>query len=276
MTKAVKAARSARSFGGVPPKASAKRKCSSCAIRLANQCWLYPPSLDFRWDDLAGVPLDVRGRRAVSDLPGSSSAQMVVVCSGLAYRCRSLRGRHRQVLAFLMPGELISAHMALTDSAAPLAYAVTDLNCMTFDRDAVRRYMFSRREIHERVTQFCAVEHDRAETLAVELGCCTGFERVGRFLLRYARQMYERGWDADLPVPFPIGQNLLADMLGMTVTHVGRILTHLREDGLIEIRGGRIVFLDIQRLGGIADVGLHEMASRDVSKQGRYLKGQPS
>jgi DNA-binding GntR family transcriptional regulator len=54
----------------------------------------------------------------------------------------------------------------------------------------------------------------------------------------------------------------LADALGLSAVHVNRVLRHLREDGLVTFRQGRVIFDDFARLSDVAgfDMGYLDQA----------------
>jgi CRP-like cAMP-binding protein len=52
---------------------------------------------------------------------------------------------------------------------------------------------------------------------------------------------------------FPVSQDALADMVGMSPVHVNRVLQQLRQDGLISLEGRVLAVLDEARLTTFAD-----------------------
>jgi len=224
--------------------------CAHCGIRRADRCALMAPEGDF---DLAGASVDVRARRPIAD-PSGEDASVFVVCAGLACRSRVRRGGGRQILAYLMPGEIASVHSIFAPHHVDALHAVTDIKCMAFPRKDVLRQLECRTDLMRRVIRFSAEGVAQIEDLLVDLGRCTGVERMARFFAKFARRMYARGWNPLQPIPFPIRQNLLADTLGLTTTHVGRILGQLRRERIMEVRDGCIALLDIGRLGLLADL----------------------
>ena len=50
----------------------------------------------------------------------------------------------------------------------------------------------------------------------------------------------------------PLTQDVLADVLGLSVVHVNRTVQLLRRDGLLDIGGGVVALLDSERLQNLA------------------------
>jgi len=52
----------------------------------------------------------------------------------------------------------------------------------------------------------------------------------------------------------PITQEILADVLGLSIVHVNRTLRAMRREGLVETRGNHSVLIEEERLKAIADL----------------------
>ena len=61
------------------------------------------------------------------------------------------------------------------------------------------------------------------------------------------------GLAEDHAVELPITQGEIADALGLSNVHVNRVLTELRGDGLLEIKGRRVQVLDWDELQVVGD-----------------------
>ncbi len=54
--------------------------------------------------------------------------------------------------------------------------------------------------------------------------------------------------------PLPLTQEVIADVLGLSVVHVNRVLQQLKGEALIELHGGRARIVDAALLTQICDV----------------------
>ncbi len=73
------------------------------------------------------------------------------------------------------------------------------------------------------------------------------------------------GFAKDNGFEFPLTQEELADALGISPVHTNRVLTQLRDDGLIRLSGKRLDILDLDRLctyAGFDPAYLHLMKRR--------------
>lgn len=88
----------------------------------------------------------------------------------------------------------------------------------------------------------------------LRLGRLSAFERAASLLLElHDRQ--QRAGQADLnSMPLPLTQEILADILGLSVVHVNRTLQLLRRDHLVSYSAGRMVFSDLKALAAAAGI----------------------
>lgn len=73
----------------------------------------------------------------------------------------------------------------------------------------------------------------------VRLGCLDAYEKTANLLLEIAERL---GAGEGESIEFPLTQELLADLLGLSQVHVNRTLQQLRRDKLIELQSGRLTF----------------------------------
>jgi CRP-like cAMP-binding protein len=86
----------------------------------------------------------------------------------------------------------------------------------------------------------------------LRLGRLTAYERTAHFLIEIADRLKAAGAGDGRRFPLPLTQEVLADVLGLSIVHTNRVLQQLRRDGLIELRSGVAVLLDRDRLSSIA------------------------
>jgi CRP-like cAMP-binding protein len=87
----------------------------------------------------------------------------------------------------------------------------------------------------------------------VRLGRQTAYERVAHFLLELQQRMEIAGFGDAQRFPLPLTQEILADVLGLSIVHVNRTLQQLRREKLIELRSGVAILLQPDILASISD-----------------------
>ena len=110
------------------------------------------------------------------------------------------------------------------------------------------------------------MEQARLLDQLVRLGRSTASERVAHLLLEIADRLTLTGVGDERNFPFPPTQQVLADLLGLSMVHINRTLQQLRREKLIELKAGRFILLD--RVGLIALAG-YAPASIPAAAAGR-------
>jgi CRP-like cAMP-binding protein len=145
-------------------------------------------------------------------------AEAMVLLDGWAARVRQLADGRRQVLAILLPGDVIGMcdheHPVATSSAV----AITDVQVCTApgraqSRALSRVYALSR-----------ALEESFLMAQITRLGRLHAYERVADLLLELLERLELAGSAHDGRFTIPITQELLADTLGLTSVHINRTL----------------------------------------------------
>ena len=86
----------------------------------------------------------------------------------------------------------------------------------------------------------------------VNIGARPAEERVAHLLCELLLRLKTIGLASDNSYEPPLTQAELADTTGLTNVHVNRVLQRLRGDGLITLRGKRLVILDVERLNAFS------------------------
>lgn len=152
--------------------------------------------------------------------------------SGWAYRQRILADGRRQVLGFLLPGDLIEACPQSRPLAAASIMAVTEVHCC-FLPVAPQASGLAEAYGHSG-----ALDHHYLLAQITRLGRMDAYERLADWLLEVRERLALVGLATGDQFALPLTQEVLADALGLTSVHVNRTLQALRRDGLLTLRGG--------------------------------------
>ena len=185
---------------------------------------------------------------AEGDPPGS----VKVVLDGWVARYKQLRDGRRQILAFLLPGDLGDANVFVLDrmdhslgTLTPVRYAEiaqAEFEALAADSPRIAKALWW----NELVTSSIQREW------TTNIGQRNAYERLAHLLCEVFARMQNRGLTSGNRCDFPLTQTDLADATGLTSVHVNRTLQHLRADGLVELRGRRLDILDRKRLEAAA------------------------
>ena len=180
--------------------------------------------------------------------------QVYVIREGWAFRYAITASGRRQILSFLMPGDLIHSRSLFDDKMAYSVQSITDVAYCGFDLDFLQKLVAKNSELIRVLFDHYAEERMLSEERLIDLGTRSAEERVVRFLLEIMRRLDKRGQVHNQMFHLPLKQIHLADALGLTQVHVNRVLKRLREGGLIEWSRGVLKVEDVPAMMQIADM----------------------
>jgi CRP-like cAMP-binding protein len=171
---------------------------------------------------------------------------------GWGLRYKMLRDGRRQILSFLLPGDPVTLSAL---SGCPLGYSVQLLSeavVSEFDIGLMKRHIRENDEL--RASANCCYERElaMADEHLTNLGRRSAKERIAHLMLEFDAQLHARSAVPGGPILMPLRQRHLADALGLTTIHVNRTLRTLRDEELMDVRGGLLRILDREQLIALA------------------------
>lgn len=184
---------------------------------------------------------------------GDQNPPLAVIRSGWAARCKSLPDGRRQILAFLLPGDLIGFQAQFAGAAATSVEAITDVHLRSCRPDSIRRPADA---VAAHVIALMAVKQIELQDALLSLGQRTAAERMAALFLDLferaaSRQMLRAG-----ALPMPLTQSHLSAALGVSPVHANRVIGKLQRSGAVRLQRGRLQILD---LGLLCEAALRPM-----------------
>jgi CRP/FNR family transcriptional regulator len=169
-----------------------------------------------------------------------------VICSGWAAAIVMLSDGSRQIVSFLLPGDMISTTLLFDSRPCCLVEAITDVRYRAFNRTEMKSLLYKRSDLLEKFSKAWVDEKMRADQLIVDLGRRTAEERIARLILNLVDRLAKRDMIRGEPIEFdfPLRQHHIADATGLTPVHVSKVLTEFRRSGLISISERSLTLLD--------------------------------
>jgi CRP-like cAMP-binding protein len=87
----------------------------------------------------------------------------------------------------------------------------------------------------------------------IAVGRRTALERVAHFLLELLTRLQAVRLADERSFCLPLTQELIADVLGLSIPYVNQVLRQLRDDGLVRIKDKVIVINDVEALSALVD-----------------------
>ncbi|MCO6184665.1 Crp/Fnr family transcriptional regulator [Rhizobium sp. L1K21] len=184
---------------------------------------------------------------------GSFSPHLFTVLDGWGFRYKTMEDGRRQVINFIVPGDLVGLQGAILDQMDHSVEALTKMRLCIFERDRVFSLFEKHAQLAFDITWLAAREEFMLDEHLLSVGRRTALERAA-YLLAF---LYERGTASGLISPkkthLPVTQDLIADMLGLSLVHTNKTLRKLADQKLISWQDKGCNVLDQEGLCTVAE-----------------------
>ncbi len=183
---------------------------------------------------------------------GDKPAHIHLILDGWACRYKSLPDGRRQTVALLIPGDLCDINVYILRELDHSIGAITGIRVARIEKEEFDELA----QNHPRILQalywneLVGAAIQREWTLNV--GQRSAYERIAHLFVELFHRLRIIGLTRDHSCDFPLTQNDIADVSGLTSVHVNRTLQELRRNGLIELRGRELTILDLEALSQAA------------------------
>jgi CRP/FNR family transcriptional regulator, anaerobic regulatory protein len=216
--------------------------CTACPLRKLD---CFRP---FTAEELRFVAGFKRGELRVGDgaivlTEGSKAPHLYTVLSGWGYRFKILDDGRRQILNYVMPGDLVGLQGTLMQEMQHSVAAIGPLTLCVFQRDKLNELFQDHPSLAYDLTWIAAREEQILDEHLLSVGRRSAIERASyllAFLYRRARTVRLLAGSNRL---VPITQQHVADTLGLSLVHTNKTLRKLSQRGLVQWleRGCRIL-----------------------------------
>lgn len=236
--------------------ASEKSICAVCAISNSLICGELqtPPSRE-PW--LGRLPLrraqqSVRPRHTIYRA-GEALDGVPIICDGWAARVNRLSDGRRQILSFVLPGDLVSTNAVFARSLNFFVEAITAVRYSCYERADFDERLAASPRLMRDLLGACLAEKEEADQLATNLGRRRAEARIAHLFLHLRDRLEARGLVRDDSFAFPLRQQQIADATGLTPVHVNRVIGALRSNGFIEMADGVLRIVNLVGFRRLAD-----------------------
>ena len=225
--------------------------CEKCPLREN------PHFRPFDKDELAFVSSFKRGELVVDAgatilVEGSHSAHLFTVLSGWAFRYKVLEDGRRQILNYVLPGDLIGLQGTIMGEMQHSVEALSPVTLCVFERDKLMSLYNRHASLAFDLTWIAAQEERILDEHLLSIGRRSALERAA-YLLAF---LHQRGSALKLFNSrhfLPVTQQHIADTLGLSIVHTNKTLRKLAERGLIRWQERGCDVLDGRGLADLAE-----------------------
>jgi CRP-like cAMP-binding protein len=222
--------------------------CEACPLRPR------PYFRDFTAKELAFVSSFKRGEMVVE--PGSTilsegahSAQLFTLLSGWAFRFKTLEDGRRQILNYMLPGDLIGLQGSIIGEMEHSVESLSSVVLCVFQRDRLDTLFEHHPGLAFDVTWLASREERMLDEHLLSVGRRSATERAA-YLIAFLYQRAEKVGLAKSPIP--ITQQHVADTLGLSIVHTNKTLRKLVAQKMISWHDRACEVLDPEGLAELA------------------------
>jgi len=213
--------------------------------------------ISFSANDLKSLDSIIDGERFVKKrkdlvVVGHEFRNLCFVRDGYAIRYKLLHSGKRQILNVILPGDVIGVPVSFFDRSIYSVVAISDLTYDICSLDAYVRLCYEQPQFGLVLSWLAAHEAAIYAEHIVDLGRRTPIERLAHFLLEIHARLLGVGRAEATSFNLPFSQEVMADVLGLSVPHLNRVMQQLRADQLVSSRSRAIELNDVTRLQTLA------------------------
>lgn len=201
---------------------------------------------------------------------GSRPAFVFLILEGVAYRYKYLANGKRQIMGYMLPGDLCDAHFLVSNHIDHDIGLLTDAEVAMISFHDLTGLMATSPRIREALLETMIVENAVLREWLLNVGQRNARQKLAHFICEISKRLSALGRvNRDGSYDVPLTQVELADTIGLTVVHVSRCLQQFRTEKLMSWSRRHLTIEDparLRQLAGFDDsylqVGLLSRASR--------------
>ena len=195
---------------------------------------------------------------------GQDSAETYTLYAGWAFRFKLLSDGRRQILNFLLPGDLVGLQAAMFDAAQHGIEALTDVELCLLPRRKVWDLFGRMPELAFDVTWLGAREESHVDENLLSAGQRNAAERIAALIVILYKRADALALVKDRTFTFPLSQQHIADALGLSLVHTNKTLARLRRMGVYAQTNGLLTLTNPRALESMAQHFDQELARRPL------------
>lgn len=183
---------------------------------------------------------------------GERPAFVNLILDGWAIRHKMLVDGRRQILAFLIPGDMCDPNIYLLNEMDHSIGALTEVTVAQILRETFEDINESSLRLAQAFDWDLLVQLAIQREWTINLGQRSAIERIAHLICELFARLNAVGLCAQGSCHIPITQTDLSEATGITPVHVNRILQELRSEQLIEWKGREVHVADMGALKRVA------------------------
>ena len=204
-------------------------------------------------DDIAALREGAAGRVRTAETEhdlvreGAPPGEVRLILEGIAFRYKTVPGGKRQILAFLLPGDLCDIQIPILGVMDHGIRTLTRCRYASIPQSVIDGWS-ARPRILRALWWATLVDEAIMREWIVNLGARPAEQRVAHLLVELLHRLKTVGFATDKGYALPLSQEKLGECTGLSTVHVNRVVMSLRESGLITFQRHRVAIDDLSAL----------------------------
>lgn len=237
--------------GPILPNTARRVPCQRCPLRIMPHFRAFAPDeLRFVSSFKRGELVAEAGSLILSE--GTHSAQLFTLLSGWAFRYKTLSDGRRQILNYVLPGDLIGLQGSVIGEMQHSVEALSPVVLCVFQRSNLSDLYRNHPGLAFDITWLAAREERMLDENLLSVGRRSAIERAAYLIAFIAHRAHSVGLGTTKRLLIPISQQHLADTLGLSIVHTNKTLRKLADQGLIRWHDRACEVLDFEGLKATA------------------------
>jgi len=176
--------------------------------------------------------------------PGPSEGGLYTLYSGWAFRYRVTESGHRHIVDVLLPGSLLGLQQLSLGSSDSGVESLTPVTLCVLSGRTLHDLFARFGDLAGAMVLALLEDERRGDARLALISRLSAPERLAYFLLELFDRLEALGMTSDSWCHFPLQRRHLADLLGLSETHVSRSMQELRRRELASISSNALKIVD--------------------------------
>lgn len=213
-------------------------------------------------EELCRQPKEIGAKKYLSR-DGDEMVAFPVVLSGWAARYQILRNGARQITRLMLPGDAFYFDASPDGIAIEEVITLSPCRIVNILHADMRRVIDRFPAVGEAMRSYGCMENAVMASWVVNVGRRDALERMAHLICEAHYRLSLVDAHQGQQIHFPLTQDDLADVLGLTPVHINRKLQQLRQEELITLRSKQLTILDLRTLQQVAGFDSAYLAPRN-------------
>lgn len=183
---------------------------------------------------------------------GDDPREVFLILEGWAYRYKLLEDGRRQIIAIFLPGDLCDLNVYILKEMDHSIAALTPVRIARISEQRLAQTTDDHPRVMRALWWESLVGAAIQREWTVTIGQRDAYESLAHLLCELYLRLRMVRLVSNRSCGFPLLQKDMADALGLTPTHLGRVVRKLNQSGVAEVGRRKLVIHDLRALQRIA------------------------